>query len=337
MALAQDPWILGWTFVIGAMIGSFLNVVGLRLLREEEFINKGSYCYHCQSPIAWYDNIPIASWLALMGRCRHCKLTLSVQYPLVELATGLLLMALLYSHGFTIQTLLLAFLLFNLIVIMITDLREQYIYDVNSLSLIPVGLIYAGLTPGVYGPMGDISLLGVALPAAMVSSLIAVVGAFLVFFTLNLISRLLVGTIGFGEGDVRMLMGIGAFFGWPWMLWVFITGFLIQAALGIPYMLWQWWRQRAFRVIGLTTGGFMCAFVPYTLQWIWPDTTMMLLTALLFGGCAMLFAMKGLRAAKALPNGLTYLPFGPALALATMLIVFFHAPIANHFAWLRPY
>ncbi|MCA9799206.1 MAG: prepilin peptidase [Cyanobacteria bacterium HKST-UBA04] len=325
--LSREPGllygVLFWVFVLGAALGSFLNVVGLRLLREETFMKGGSYCFSCKQPIRPWDNIPLVSWLVLMGKCRHCKAPISIQYPVVEALTGLLLASLVYTHGLGWQTLLLAWLILNSIVVLITDLREQYIFDINSLGLIPVGLLYAFLVGALDPAVPKVFELGVLIvPAPFLSSVLAVFGSFVVFFILNTISRLLFGTVGFGEGDVRLLMGFGAYFGLKWMLFIFVAGFIVQAALGIPVLLWGWGRQKAWRVMGLTVGAFVCATGPYALQLLWPDTVWLLILSLVLGLAALVLGFLGLREAKTLPGGLTYLPFGPALVVAAWLVVF---------------
>ena len=81
-------WI-AWFFMLGAVIGSFLNVVIYRVPRRMSLAWPPSHCPHCQHRIRWYDNVPIVSWLLLRGRCRDCKAPISPRYPLVEALTGL--------------------------------------------------------------------------------------------------------------------------------------------------------------------------------------------------------------------------------------------------------
>src|SRR5918996_6068398 len=88
-------------FALGASIGSFTNVLILRLPASESIVRPGSRCPVCRRPLAWYENIPILSWIALGGRCRTCRTPVSIQYPLVELAVGLVFAGnfLLYGPG----------------------------------------------------------------------------------------------------------------------------------------------------------------------------------------------------------------------------------------------
>ncbi len=313
-----------WMFCLGAVIGSFLNVVALRFLREESLL-PGSYCYHCKAKIKPYDNIPILGWLKLKGKCRSCKGPISVQYPLVELGTALLFMLTAQHFGLTWQTAFLCFLTANFMVILITDFREQAIFDINSLGLIPAGLIYAGLNfhhhPGHF--MMSIGPWTWPIPLSLVSALAAIVLSAVIFGVLNLISRILVGKEGFGEGDTRLLMGIGAFFGAKWLLLTFLLSFIIQAIIGIPILLFQWIRQKAYQTTGLMACGLLFAVVPYWIQpYLQHQITWLLMITLIFSGLALYSAFKALRLAKDLPIGLTYLPFGPAIIAACLLILF---------------
>ena len=85
---AAETVVVGFVAVFGAMLGSFLNVCVWRLPRGESVILPASHCPGCGKPIAWYDNVPVLSYLALRGRCRHCGMRISFQYPLVELVVG---------------------------------------------------------------------------------------------------------------------------------------------------------------------------------------------------------------------------------------------------------
>lgn len=321
---------IAWTyyvffFVTGTIIGSFLNVVGLRLLREESIVFPASRCFSCDMNIKPFDNIPILSWFLLKGKCRNCNAPISVQYPIVELLSGVLFLGVYLKFGISIQGVFILYLLCNLIVIIITDFRDQYIYDINSIGLIPFGLAYTffnlARVPGEKAfSMGG--YLNMVLPEIFVSALIAVLGAFVIFFLLNLISKLLIGSPGFGEGDTRLLMGIGAFFGLKLMVVVFVLSFIVQTLVGIPMLLVQWIRKKAYKIVVYMVGAFMLALLPYLLQ-IWITNVFAALgIALILGIIAFILVMKAISMSKELPGGLTYLPFGPAIVFAAILMIF---------------
>jgi prepilin signal peptidase PulO-like enzyme (type II secretory pathway) len=327
-----------FVFWVGAIIGSFLNVVGLRLLREESPILPRSYCYGCESIIAWHDNIPVFSWLMLGGKCRKCKSKISIQYPLVELLTGILFVMTVYKFGFTLEAAFMLFLIANFMVILVTDFREQLIFDMNSVGLIPFGLAFSFMNLGhVAGtstiPLGYTSL---TLPHIFVSALIAVCGAFVIFFILNLFSRLTLGRDGFGDGDTRLLMGIGSFLGLKQMVLVFILSFIIQAGVGIPMLVVQWIRQKAYKTTGLLLVALVAAGLPYLIQAVVPDGNMILLVALVSGIVAMICVFKAMKLAKELPSGLTTLPFGPAIVFACLLLIFCHDFFIDFFRSFLP-
>ena len=117
--------IMGFVFVTGICVGSFLNVVGFRFLADEPISHPASHCPQCKTPLRWMDNIPVLSYLLLNGRCHSCQAGISIQYPLVEIATGLLFALTVWFFGLGWQTLPLLFLVCNLIVIFITDLRGK--------------------------------------------------------------------------------------------------------------------------------------------------------------------------------------------------------------------
>ena len=96
MDWSTEPFVLIFAAILGAVVGSFLNVVIYRVPREKSLVHPGSACPSCDTPIRWYDNVPVLSWLALRGRCRRCRHPISIRYPLVEAASaGLAVLAVL--------------------------------------------------------------------------------------------------------------------------------------------------------------------------------------------------------------------------------------------------
>src|SRR4030067_113358 len=135
--------------VFGAIVGSFLNVCILRLPREESIVTPGSHCPHCNKPIRFYDNIPLISYLFLMGRCRNCKRSISVQYPLVEGITAIGSLLLFLRYGLSWSYLFYFSFVAALIVITVIDLYHQIIPDVISIPWIGVGLLGALIIPHI--------------------------------------------------------------------------------------------------------------------------------------------------------------------------------------------
>lgn len=131
-----------FVLITGACIGSFLNVVALRAISKESIIFPSSKCPLCNEPIKWYDNIPVISYLfTFKGKCRNCGEKVSIQYPIVEALTAILFLAVFLSFGVTFKTLLLCILLSVSIVIIITDIKKEYVFDVHSWILIIFAII----------------------------------------------------------------------------------------------------------------------------------------------------------------------------------------------------
>ncbi len=209
------------SIIFGAIIGSFLNVCILRLPKEESIITPGSHCPHCQSPIKFYDNIPLVSYLLLNGRCRHCKKSISVQYPLVEGITALSSLILFVKFGPTLSYLFYFSFVSALIVITLIDLYHQIIPDIISLPGIGVGILASLVIPQV----------------TLLNSLIGVLlGGGSLFLIATLYQRLFKRE-GMGGGDVKLLAMIGAFLGWKAVMLTILLGSLIGSIAGMTIMI----------------------------------------------------------------------------------------------------
>jgi len=127
-------------FILGLIVGSFSNVCIYRIPKNESIIYPASHCPKCSSPIKPVDNVPILSYILLKGRCRNCKNKISIQYPSVELLTGLIYLIIYLNYGLNIQTLIYIILSSALIIIAFIDLNEQVIPEVISLPGMAIGL-----------------------------------------------------------------------------------------------------------------------------------------------------------------------------------------------------
>ena len=116
-------------FILGLVIGSFLNVVLWRLSQNESFLKGRSYCPHCRKKIFWYDNIPILSYLILQGRCRQCHKNISLQYPLIELVSGIIFLWLYLQLGLSLEFFIAVILSCFLLIIFVYDLKYLLILD----------------------------------------------------------------------------------------------------------------------------------------------------------------------------------------------------------------
>jgi leader peptidase (prepilin peptidase)/N-methyltransferase len=199
LALEMLTWpLLAATFAVGAMVGSFLNVCIHRIPADESVVHPRSRCPKCETPIAWYDNIPIVSWLVLRARCRRCGQPIAVRYPMVEAAAGALAVLALVHLGPTVQGLAAFVFTAALLLITFIDLDHLFIPDEVSLPGIALGLLVA-LLPGGIGIADAFG--GVVLGGGL---LWAIAWGY----------ERLTGIEGLGFGDVKLLAMIGAFVGW---------------------------------------------------------------------------------------------------------------------------
>jgi len=208
------------SIIFGAFIGSFLNVCIFRLPKEESIIWPGSHCPYCKKPIRFYDNIPLLSYVLLMGKCRHCKIPISIQYPLIEGITALSSLFLFMKFGPSLSYLFYFAFVAALIVITVIDLYHQIIPDVISLPGIGVGLIASLILPQITFLN---SLFGVLLGGG---SLFLVATCYEWLFKRE----------GMGGGDVKLLAMIGAFLGWKAVILTILLSSLIGSITGILIM-----------------------------------------------------------------------------------------------------
>lgn len=313
----------------GLCIGSFLNVFGLRLLSEESIAYPPSKCPKCQTPINWFDNLPVISYIILGGKCRKCKEHISLQYPAVEAFTGLLYVALYLAFGFSLQTLVLIILCSTLIVIAITDFKDQCVYDINSLPLIPLGLIYNFFNIG-HNSIKDITIplegisSSIVLHDVFISALIGAVLGLVFFEIICLIGYVFVGQRAFGFGDSLISAGLGAWFGWKLLLVIFVLSFIVQAIAGIPIVLWNMYKNREYKSIACLFGMFSSVLIPYIAQKTGFSNT--LSGALISSISALILVLvctiPVLKAAKE-RQSYTFLPFGPALIFGAFVVIFY--------------
>ncbi len=221
------------SFAIGACIGSFLNVCIHRLPAEESVVRPGSRCPGCGSPIAWYDNVPIVSWLWLGARCRRCRAPIAARYPLVEVATGGLAVLAVVVFGPTAQAGIAFVFGAALLLVSVIDLDHRFIPDEVSLPGILVGLA-ASFLPGPPSPLE--AALGAALGGG-------------VLWAVAWVYEHTTGVEGMGLGDVKLLAMIGAFLGWQAIPVVLVIASITGSAAGLAVMLAPSGRRLRRRVV----------------------------------------------------------------------------------------
>jgi len=213
--------VVAFAAVLGAIIGSFLNVCILRWPADQSVISPRSRCPGCGQPIAWFDNIPVLSWLLLRGRCRNCKSPVSIQYPLVELAAAGLWAYMAYREGVSLEAFRGAILGTILFGIAMTDAREYIIPDEFTLGGLVIGLLFA-----VAG--GWLGLWHAVLGAAIGFGLLWLVGY---------VGTLVLKEDAMGGGDIKMMAMVGAFLGWQGVLLTIFLGALLGTLIFVPLTL----------------------------------------------------------------------------------------------------
>ena len=216
-----------YALAIGAIVGSFLNVVIHRYPREESIAFPASHCPHCHTPIHWYDNVPVLSFLILRGRCRACREPISIRYPLVELANALFYLAVFLRTGPTPGFVLLAAAISMTIALIYIDADIQILPDVIDLPGIVIGLTAGWLGFGLLFP-------SLVLATSLIDSLLGAVFGATVLLVVIGVYWLVRRVEGMGQGDVKMLAMIGAIIGWRAVPGVLLVASITGALIGIP-------------------------------------------------------------------------------------------------------
>jgi leader peptidase (prepilin peptidase)/N-methyltransferase len=207
---------------LGLCVGSFLNVCIYRLPRGQSVVAPRSRCPKCGRSLGWFENIPVVSWLALRGRCRRCAAPISIQYPIVELVTALVWLAIVWQTpiGWVLASRLVLGTM--LIVLFMIDLEHQLLPNIITLPGIVIGFLFSLVAPP--GPLD--SLLGILIGGGVLYGIAAA------YYVLR-------KEEGMGMGDVKMLAMIGAFLGWRAVLLTLVLASFAGAVLGIAMMLFQ--------------------------------------------------------------------------------------------------
>ena len=197
MPLSVHIVFLVYAGVLGAAIGSFMNVCVSRLPHGESIVRPRSKCPECGGPIAWYDNVPLVSWILLRGRCRQCREGISIQYPAVELITAGIWIGMALLYGPTWRSLQGSIFFSVLLTISLTDAKHYLIPDALSLGGLGAGLALA-LLPG---------------PPSILTSLIGAALGFGVLLAVGVLGEWVFKKPAMGGGDIKMMAMVGAFIG----------------------------------------------------------------------------------------------------------------------------
>ena len=218
-------------FVLGCMVGSFLNVCICRLPNGESVVKPRSRCPKCGNAIAWYDNLPILSWLILSAKCRQCGEVISWQYPLVEALTGVSFLCVFLRFGPVLAAPIYMLLMAGLILITFVDLTDWTIP--NEVTF-----------PGIFAGIGC-SVVGMVYPesgllvTSVFDALIACVAGGGILYLLDKLTLLLLKKRGMGFGDVKLLAMLGACLGWRSIPFIIMAASLLGSVVGLSLILAQ--------------------------------------------------------------------------------------------------
>ena len=231
-------------FAVGLLLGSFLNVCIARLPKDESILWPASRCPKCLAPIKFYDNVPVLSFLFLGGRCRACRAPISLKYPLVELATGLLTALFVFKwsgNPYWLAASLLA--VYVLIIVSVVDFETMMISDAFSLALFVLGAAGSYFNPYFQGGWVE-RLAQTGMGAAAGAGCI---------WGLALLGKKIYQKEAVGEGDIFLMGGIGALCGWQGVLTTLIMASFFGSLYGVTLLI----LKRADRMSHMPFGPFL--------------------------------------------------------------------------------
>lgn len=217
-----EAYYIGLALVLGFSLGSFLNVVIYRLPRGESIVSPPSHCPQCDTPIRWWQNIPVVSYLVLGGRCAYCQSHISLRYPIVELCTGLLFVAGYRNFGLTLDVIHAWIFILFMLAIALIDWDHFLIPDFLSYPGIVAGLLITGL----YGN-------GYLMLEAVIGGIVGVA----VTGILRWMGQALFKKESLGLGDIKLAAVIGIFLGWDRMLLSIFLGAVLVLLVSLGLVL----------------------------------------------------------------------------------------------------
>jgi len=217
-------WVVAtWSFAVGAVVGSFLNVVIARVPAGESIVHPRSRCPSCRTPIAWGDNLPVLSWLALRGRCRTCRTRISWRYPLVELLGGAAALVSVSRHGLSLAALAEFAFAATLLALAFIDLDTWLLPHAITLPLLGAGLV--------------LSALHVTPAASILGSVAGAAAGWVGFALVAFLGERILKKEALGFGDVWLLAAIGAWLGIASLLPVVLLASLQGTVIGLALII----------------------------------------------------------------------------------------------------
>lgn len=324
--------ILALVFIVGLCIGSFLNVVILRTLSGESIVFPASKCPKCQHSLKWWHNIPVISYICLKGKCAFCKEPISIQYPIVELITGIIFTLIFVKFGVSIDTLVGWIIASLLIVIAGTDFKEKVVYDIHTLSLVGVGLLYAAAVTAyalfmMHHTTGSIEFSkNLILNNPFTNSVLGIIAGIVIMEVFARFGYLVQkGVRMFEVGDTYIAAGLGAFLGWRTLILALILSVILQVVYFLPFFIKDliskkdWKTFIPFTLFVIYAAGF------FTLQHIGiisvDKFAIYIILTILLALLGIYTCYQIFRGLRENPSSATCLPFGPAMVAAALLLL----------------
>lgn len=309
----QDPFF--WFYAVfvtifGLCIGSFLNVVALRSLWNEDFIIQPSRCPKCKRNLNWWNNIPVLSFIFQGGKCQFCKCKISPQYPIVESICAVLYLLTYLEFGLSLKSLFIAILIAFFILISITDFKEKVVFTFHTYPIIALGLVFNLLK------LGDVTIL---------QSLIGIATGFLFFEIAARLGYLFADSRAFGEGDTIIAMGLGAFFGWKILLLIIVMSIIFQTVVTIPLMFLRALRAKDYKMCTALVSIVLSVILLKVFEYFnFYSSSVKIIPGLIFIFALLLWCIKVILGSmkNKKKEDLFYLPFGPSLVICATLVVF---------------
>ncbi len=336
-------------FITGLVIGSFLNVVILRTLSNESIVFPGSKCPKCQNPLKWWHNIPVFSYIFLRGKCAFCKEKISIQYPIVELITGLiftgfgyLYLNTIFNSNESVPILTLMFIVSVIasslfIVISGTDFKEMLVSDIHTYSLIGLGIIYS-IIIGLFAFYGDFKF-GITtwslLFTPILYTILAIICSFVFMELIRRICNFIMKTETFGDGDSYIFAGIAgvvtSMFGagdFRYLLVMLLIMFFMSVILSV-LITFPFYMKKLFQEKNLFLAGLISTFIIYTAGYFTASSLGMLDSSVVLWICTIILVLLGIVLCLEILKGIkkhdqtgTMIPFGPSLCLSGLIALF---------------
>ena len=220
-----DWYYTGCVFLLGACLGSFMNVCIYRIPAELSVVKPRSRCPKCMTDLAWYDNIPILGWLMLRGKCRYCHVPISVRYPAIELFTAVLITWLWVRFSYDPVVVPYGLLTFGLILGSFVDIDEMWIPDRVTIGGMVAGPFLSFLLPSLHGVEGHVQ--------GLIQSLIGLAFGFGLLWSVSFFGKLMLKKDAMGFGDVKLMGALGAFLGFESIVFIVFLSSLLGSIIGV--------------------------------------------------------------------------------------------------------